>query len=276
MITKCVFPAAGLGTRFLPVTKSIPKEMLPIVSRPIIEYGVQEALDAKINHMVIVTNEKKQSIKDFFTENKEFDGFVLKSNKHKNLETLKDIISKSSFSYINQNKMLGLGHAISLTQELVKKESFAVILPDDVCHNKSKNVIEQLTEIHNNFPDKCIVAIEEVPDNEISKYGIVEIGKEIDENIFSIRSMVEKPELAAAPSNLAIIGRYILTPDIFKAISNLSADRNGEIQITHALNTLAKFDKVIGYKYQGKRLDCGYPDGFLEANIFFRNLDKYS
>ena len=269
MIKKCLFPAAGYGTRFLPATKAVPKEMLPILTKPLLQYGVEEALSAGITNMAIVTGRTKRAIEDHFDNAIELEMQLNNSPKEHYLKEINEVIKKSTFTYVRQKKMLGLGHAILSGEPLIGDEPFAVILADDMCDCDEFGVISQLIKIYNQY--KCsVVAIEEVPMNQTNKYGII-AGNLIDNsnNTYQVTKMVEKPDEENAPSNMAIIGRYILTPDIFKILKDTKIDKNGEIQITDALNIQAQKGKVIAYKFQGKRFDCGSIKGYLEATNFF-------
>ncbi len=269
MINKCVFPAAGYGTRFLPVTKSIPKEMLPILTKPLLQYGVEEAMFADIANMAIVTGRGKRAIEDYFDNSFELESKLLGTDKEQLLNEINMLIKRSTFTYVRQKQMHGLGDAILTSRPLVGNESFAVVLADDLCDCEEEGVISQMIEIYNKY--KCsIVAIEEVPMNETSKYGIIS-GSRIDDsrNIYQVLDMVEKPETHHAPSNLAIIGRYILTPDIFNILESTKPDKNGELQITDALKFQAKQGKVLAYKFKGRRFDCGSVEGYIEATNHF-------
>jgi len=268
MIKKCLFPAAGYGTRFLPATKAIPKEMLPVLTKPLLQYGVEEAISAGCDTMAIVTGRGKRAIEDHFDRSYELENQIDGTSKEKLIHGIRGIVKKYTFSYTRQVEMKGLGHAILSGKTLIGNEPFAVILADDLCDNKNKSVLSQMTELYEKHPDCCIVAIEEVPKEETSKYGVIS-GIEIEKNLFKIDDMVEKPEPKDAPSNLAIIGRYILTPEIFDVIENTPPGKNNEVQITDALLTLAKQGKVLAYKFDGQRFDCGSVDGFVEATNYF-------
>jgi len=269
---KCIFPVAGYGSRFLPITKVVPKELLPIMSKPLIEYALDEALYANINSFIMVINEQKELIRDYFSGNSFLDLHL--KNKNKQLNDLNQKISSCNFFYTYQENMLGLGNAIFQAKEFCKGEKFAVILPDDLCFNNEISVLKQMRDLSDLYPDKCIIAIEEVSMSEVEKYGIID-GKvdDLREDIFHVKNLIEKPTQSKSPSNLAIIGRYILTPDIFSAIENISADKNGEIQITNALIKLAKKGKVLAYKFKGKRFDCGSYEGFNSAIKYIENMD---
>ena len=268
MIKKCLFPAAGYGTRFLPATKAVPKEMLPILTKPLLQYGVEEAISAGITNMAIVTGRGKRAIEDHFDNAVELEMQLSGTPKEHHLIEIKEIITKSTFTYVRQKKMLGLGHAILSGEPLIGDEPFAVILADDLCDNNKNGVISQLLKIYDQY--KCsVVAIEEVPMDKTSKYGIINgnlIGN--SNNTYQVTEMIEKPNERDAPSNMAIIGRYILTSDIFNILKNIKPGKNGEIQITDALNIQAKQGKVIAYKFQGKRFDCGSIKGYVEATNF--------
>ena len=271
MIRKCLFPAAGYGTRFLPATKAVPKEMLPILTKPLLQYGVEEALSAGITNMAIVTGRGKRAIEDHFDNAFELESQLSGTSKEHYLKEIKEIIKKSTFTYIRQKQMLGLGHAILTGEPLIGDEPFAVVLADDLCDCDEDGVISQMIEIYNQY--QCsVVAIEEVPMNQTHKYGII-AGNLVDNsnNTYQVTDMVEKPEQKNAPSNMAIIGRYILTPDIFNILKNIKPDNNGEIQITDALLVQAKQAKVIAYKFKGRRFDCGSVKGYLEATNYFAN-----
>jgi UTP--glucose-1-phosphate uridylyltransferase len=269
MIKKCLFPAAGYGTRFLPATKSIPKEMLPIVNKPLIHYGIEEARKAGINEFGFVTGRSKRAIEDYLDYNPEIEISIKGSSKEKLLEETTKMIEESTFTYVRQKEMKGLGHAILTGEPLIGNNPFAVILADDLCEG---DVLSQMVTLYNKF--KCsIVAIEEVPKEETSKYGVI-AGREIENGVYMIDDMVEKPDPKNAPSNLAIIGRYILTPDIFDILRDTKPGKGGEIQITDALLTQAKQGMVLGYKFRGKRFDCGSVDGFVEATNYFYKKNK--
>lgn len=265
-IKKCLFPAAGYGTRFLPITKAIPKEMLPIVTKPLIQYGVEEAMQSGISDMAIVTGRGKRALEDHFDVSYELEHQIAGSDKEDLLADTRRIIAECTFSYIRQTEARGLGHAILVGGTLIGNEPFAVILADDYCVNNGEPVMAQMVKLFEKY--QCsIVAIEEVPADETYHYGIVE-GTEEEAGIYRLSNMVEKPAPDDAPSNLAIIGRYILTPDIFEIIESTPSDKNAEVQITDALLAQAREGKVIGYKFKGRRFDCGSLEGFIEATNF--------
>jgi UTP--glucose-1-phosphate uridylyltransferase len=269
LIQKCLFPAAGYGTRFLPATKAVPKEMLPILNKPLLQYAVEEAIAAGLNNMAIVTGRGKRSIEDHFDNSFELESQLIGTTKEYLLQEIKDIIEKSTFTYVRQKKMLGLGHAILSAKPLIGDETFAVILADDLCDCEGDGVISQMIEIYSQY--QCsIVAIKEVPMNQTNKYGII-AGNLVDNSndTYKVIDMIEKPEEKNAPSNMAIVGRYILTPDIFDILKHIKPDKNGEIQITSALKILAKQSAVIAYRFKGNRFDCGSVNGYLEANNYY-------
>ena len=271
-INKCLFPAAGYGTRFLPATKATPKEMLPVLTKPLIQYGVEEAVMAGIKTIAVVTGRGKRAIEDHFDISYELEHQIKNTPKEHYLTEIRALITQCTFSYTRQIEMKGLGHAILTGETLIGHEPFAVVLADDLCDNDDAGVLEQMVELYKKH-NCSIVAIEEVPKEETSKYGVI-AGDEIEENVFRITDMVEKPEPKDAPSNLAIIGRYILTPDIFDILRETKPGKGGEIQITDALLTQAKQGKVLAYKFKGRRFDCGSVDGFVEATNYFYQKSK--
>ncbi len=266
ILTKCLFPVAGYGTRFLPATKSMPKEMLPVVNKPLVQYGVEEAMHAGMTDIVFVTGRGKRAIEDHFDISYELEHQIKGTGKEKYLEGIREVIESCHFAYSRQIEMKGLGHAILSAEKLIGDEAFGVILADDFCVPDERGVIDQMLQLYNQF--RCsIVAIEEVPAEEIHKYGVIS-GTQIKEGLYQIDNMVEKPDPDKAPSNYAIIGRYILTPDIFNILRNTPPGRNGEVQITDALLTQAKQGCVMAYKFKGRRFDCGSVGGFVEATDY--------
>lgn len=269
MLTKCIFPVAGYGTRFLPATKSQPKEMLPIVNKPLVQYGVEEAMEAGLTDIGFVTGRGKRAIADHFDISYELEHQIKGTGKEAYLDSIRKVIGSCTFTYTRQSEMKGLGHAILTSRVMVGDEPFGVILADDLCVEQSEGVMTQMVKLYKQF--RCsIVAIEEVPMTEISRYGVI-AGENIKEGLYRVTDMVEKPPADKAPSNLAIIGRYILTPDIFDILERTPPGANGEIQITDALLQQAKDGCVMAYKYRGKRFDCGSVDGFVEATNFMYN-----
>lgn len=274
MIKKCLFPAAGYGTRFLPATKAMPKEMLPIVNKPLIQYGVEEALEAGLHEIAVVTGRNKRAIEDHFDISYEMEQQIQGTDKEQYLTGVRNLITQCSFSYTRQIEMKGLGHAILTGRTLIGDEAFAVVLADDLCINpEGDGVLQQMIKLYNQF--RCsIVAIQEVPMADTAKYGVI-AGEMIREDIYRVHSMVEKPKPEDAPSNLAIIGRYILTPDIFDLIAETEPGKGGEIQITDALMKQAQQGCVMAYKFKGQRFDCGSVEGYIDAtNFCYENLYK--
>lgn len=267
MIKKCLFPAAGYGTRFLPATKSMPKEMMPVVNKPLIEYGVDEALEAGLNEISIVTGRGKRALEDHFDVNFELEHQISGSSKEKHLSGIRRLVDNCCFCYTRQKEIKGLGHAIMTGEALIGNQPFAVLLADDLCVNPGgKNVLAQMVSLYNRY--RCsIVAVQEVPMEEVDKYGII-TGDQMNEDLFKISNMIEKPNKKSAPGNLAVIGRYILTPDIFDILRMTPPGRSDEIQLTDALLTQAKRGCVLAYKFKGERFDCGSVEGFVAATNF--------
>ena len=264
MIKKALFPAAGYGTRFLPATKSVPKEMLPVVNKPLIHYGIKECMNAGIFEIGFVTGRNKRAIEDYLDFSPELEEKVKDSSKAKLLHETNEMIQKCTFTYVRQKEMLGLGHAVLTGEPLIGNNPFAVVLADDLCEGE---VLTQMVELYNKY--KCtIVAVEEVDKNEVNKYGIID-GKEIENGVIMVKNMVEKPDIDKAPSNLAVIGRYILTPDIFDLLRKTKPGKGGEIQLTDAIMAQAQEGMVLAYKFKGKRFDCGSVAGFIEATNYF-------
>ena len=270
MIHKCLFPAAGYGTRFLPATKSMPKEMMPVVNKPLIEYGVDEAMQAGLNDICIVTGRGKRALEDHFDINYELEHQIAGTGKEVYLNGIRDIMNECTFSYTRQTEMKGLGHAILTGRTLVGEQAFAVILADDLCLNpEGDGVLAQMVALYKQF--RCsIVAVEEVPQDQVHKYGVI-AGEMIRDDIYRVNTMVEKPSPDEAPSNLAIIGRYILTPDIFDILEDTEPGKNGELQITDALMKQAQNGCVMAYRFKGQRFDCGSVEGFIEATNYCYN-----
>jgi len=274
MIRKCLFPVAGYGTRFLPATKSMPKEMLPVVNKPLVQYGVEEAVEAGLNNITFVTGRGKRAIADHFDISYELEHQIAGTAKEEYLTGIRSIIDQVNFSFTRQHEMKGLGHAILTGEPLIGDEAFGVVLADDLCiGGEYDGVMAQMVKLFKQF--RCtIVAIQEVPEDEVHKYGVI-AGESISDDIFRVTNMVEKPKKEDAPSNLAIIGRYILTPDIFEKIRETPPGANGEVQITDAILRQAQEGCVIAYKFKGRRFDCGSVDGFVEAtNYCYENIYK--
>ena len=268
MLQTCIFPAAGYGTRFLPATKTLPKEMLPILTKPLIHYGVDEALEAGMDNMGFVTGRGKRALEDYFDISYELEHQISGTKKEYLLDEIRSLINRCTFTFTRQNQMKGLGDAVLKGRPLVGDEAFGVILADDLCVNEEGlNVMTQMIKIYEKY--RCtIVAVMEVPKEQVSSYGVIS-GNFVEDRLIMVNSMIEKPSPNEAPSNLAVIGRYILTPDIFGILENTKAGKNGEIQLTDALLTQATNGMVLAYKFQGKRFDCGSVEGFVEATNYF-------
>ncbi len=269
IVRKAVFPAAGLGTRFLPATKAQPKEMLPLVDKPIIQYGVEEAVASGVDNILLVTGRGKNAIEDHFDVSVELEAFLEARGKREQLEEVRKISNMINFAYVRQGEPLGLGHAVLVTRHLVGDEPFAVILGDDVI-DADPPATRQLIDVFEKV-DGPVVAVERVPRDEISSYGVIAPDTTVDlgEGIYRVMDLVEKPPKHEAPSDLAIIGRYILTPDIFPALAATNRDRTGEIQLTNGLRELLKSRPIYACEVKGVRHDTGNKLGFLKAVVYF-------
>lgn len=263
MIAKCLFPVAGYGTRFLPATRAVPKEMLPVLDKPLIQYGVEEAAAAGIRHMAFVTARGKGAMEDHFDDVPEVERRVRGSSAEERLAGIRALLENCRFSWLRQRRMLGLGHAILCGEPLIGDEPFAALLPDDLCLHQPDGVLEQMTRTFERH-GCSVVAVEDVSREATSRYGIV-AGTEIGADTLRVTDMVEKPALADAPSTLGIVGRYILTPDIFGLIEATAPGAGGEIQITDALRRQAQEGRVVALRFKGRRFDCGALDGFVAA-----------
>ena len=267
-VRKAVFPAAGLGTRFLPATKAQPKEMLPIVDKPIIQYGVEEALAAGCDQIIIITGRGKSAIEDHFDVSYELEKMLEERKKTELLTIVRQISDMIHVAYVRQKEALGLGHAVLMARELVGNEPFAVLLADDVIDANPpclKQMIDQFNETQSS-----IIATQQVDGPAISAYGVIDATPvKGNDRLFDIRNMVEKPKPKDAPSNLAIIGRYILTPKIFEVLDSTPLGTGGELQLTDGMRLLLKEEKIFGYRYEGKRHDAGDKLGFLQATVEF-------
>jgi UTP--glucose-1-phosphate uridylyltransferase len=268
-VRKAVFPAAGLGTRFLPATKAQPKEMLPLVDKPIIQYGVEEAVASGADTIILVTGRGKNAIEDHFDVSVELESFLEARGKRDQLAEIRKISNMINFAYVRQGEPLGLGHAVLVARELVGSEPFAVILGDDVI-DAEPPAIKQLIDVFQRL-DGPVLAVERVSRDEISSYGViaVEPGTDLGDGIHRVRDLVEKPTRDEAPSDLAIIGRYVLTPDIFPALTATKKDRTGEIQLTNGLRELLKRRPIYALEVKGVRHDTGNKLGFLKAVVYF-------
>lgn len=265
---KCMFPAAGYGTRFLPATKSMPKEMLPIVNRPLIEFGVEEASAAGMNEICIVTGRGKRAIEDHFDVNYELEHEIAGSSKEQFLAQIRQLTSDCTFSFTRQRTMSGLGDAVLTGRTLVGDEPFGLILADDLCLNLAgQGVMQQMQAVATQH-DCSVIAVMDVPPDQVSKYGIV-VGEQVDDDLLKVSAMVEKPPVDEAPSTLAVIGRYLLSPEIFTHLQATKPGAGGEIQLTDALNALAQSGKLLAYRFAGLRFDCGSIDGFVEATQYY-------
>lgn len=269
VITKAIIPAGGLGTRFLPATKTTPKEMLPILDKPAIQYIVEEGVKSNIKNFIIVTNKNKNVIEDHFDSYPELDTFLRSKRKEHLLDELTKIIQLANFVYVRQKEPMGLGHAVWSARHVVGKEHVAIMLPDDIISGHGMPAIAQLMQIA--VQEKCnVVAVQEVPYDEISHYGVISIRKQFSPMLFQVKELIEKPKQSEAPSNLAIVGRYVLSPGIFEAFEDVKIGSGGEIQLTDAIQRLLlNGEKVYAYKIQAKRYDVGNPMGLLKANIDF-------
>lgn len=268
-VRKVVFPAAGLGTRFLPATKAQPKEMLPLVDKPIIQYGVEEAVESGVDNIIIVTGRGKNAIEDHFDVNIELESFLEQRGKTEQLQEVRKISSMINVAYVRQGEPLGLGHAVLVTSELVGNEPFAVILADDVI-DASPPALKQMIDVFERVGGP-VLAVERVPPDQVSNYGIVDVDTRVKlgRGVHAVRDLVEKPSRDEAPSNLAIIGRYVLTPDIFPALRETATDRTGEIQLTNGLRRLLHQRKIFAYEVDGVRHDTGNKLGYLQAVVYF-------
>jgi len=267
-ITKAVFPVAGLGTRFLPATKSVPKEIMTLVDRPLIQYAIDEARAAGIKEFIFVTSRGKGALEDYFDIAPNLEQELRKKGKDELLEILKDTNMESgAIAYIRQHKALGLGHAVWCARRLISNEPFAVILPDDVIA-ADKPCLQQMVESYEENPG-CMVATMEVPREQTSSYGVLDVKNDMGA-LVEARGLVEKPAADKAPSNLAVIGRYILTPDVLRSLNQIKAGAGGEIQLTDAIaNEINEDRPVYGYRFRGQRFDCGSKVGFLQATVSF-------
>lgn len=265
-IRKAIFPAAGLGTRFLPATKSSPKEMLPLVDKPMIQYVIEEAVSSGIEDITIVTGRGKHAIEDFFDISFELEHELKKKGKTAILKQMQLINNLANISYIRQKEPLGLGHAILVTKDLVGNQPFAVLLGDDIIHAEIP-CLKQMIDVYNRY--KCsVIAVQRVSDD-ISKYGVIQ-PRHLENNVYQVLDMVEKPTAKEAPSDLAIIGRYILTPELFNILEKTAVDeRTGEIQLTYGLRELGKRQAIYACEFTGKRYDAGSKLGFLQATVEF-------
>jgi UTP--glucose-1-phosphate uridylyltransferase len=264
-IKKAIFPVAGLGTRFLPVTKTGPKEMLPIVDKPLVQYVVDEAIEAGVEQLIFVTNTSKYPIEDYFDRQPEYERNLERQGKLAELEMIRDLVpAHVSVVYIRQPVPAGLGDAVLRAKQVVGQEYFAVLLADDILDCPPKGCLKKMVDIHQQQAQASVIAVEQVPAENTDQYGIVSLGEN-----YQIRSIVEKPKPALAPSRLGVVGRYILSPRIFNLLEQVIPGVGGEIQLTDAIAELVKEESIIAYPFEGKRYDCGSKLGFLEATIAY-------
>jgi UTP--glucose-1-phosphate uridylyltransferase len=265
-ITKAVFPVAGMGTRFLPATKANPKEMLPIVDKPLVQYAAEEAIGAGMTQLVFVTSSAKRAIEDHFDMNYELEAELLARDKQDMLKLVQDILPKGvSCTYIRQPVALGLGHAVLCARPVVGDDPFAVILADDLIFNGSQGCLNQMCKVFGDY-GSSVLGVEEVARSETGKYGIIE-AERISNRLSRVKSIVEKPAPDKAPSTLAVVGRYVFTPRIFSYLENLSAGEGGEIQLTDAIAGLISEEEILAYEFEGIRYDCGSKLGYLQATV---------
>ena len=265
-VRKAIIPAAGLGTRFLPATKSQPKEMLPIVDKPTLQYIIEEAIDSGIEEILIVTGRSKKSIEDHFDRSIELELELEQKGRAEMLKMVQEISNMVNIHYIRQKESKGLGHAIYCAKSFIGDEPFAVLLGDDIVDSE-KPCLKQLIEAYNEYKTS-ILGVQEVDKQDTYKYGILD-AKYIENRVYKVKDMIEKPKFEEAPSNIAILGRYIITPDIFDILENQEPGKGGEIQLTDALKTLATHEAIYGYSFEGKRYEVGDKLGFLEATVDF-------
>ena len=266
-VRKAVFPAAGLGTRFLPATKAQPKEMLVLVDKPIIQYGVEEAVASGVDNIILVTGRGKYAIEDHFDVSVELETFLESRGKTELLAEIRKVSNLINFAYVRQGEPLGLGHAVLVARDLVGNEPFAVILGDDVI-DAEPPALRQMCTVFERVGGP-VLAVERVPQADVSSYGIVQIAESLGDGVYRIQDLVEKPRREEAPSNLAIIGRYVLTPDVFPALQATAVDRTGEIQLTNGLRRLLQDRPIYAYEVKGVRHDTGNKLGFLKAVVYF-------
>ncbi|MDT0161591.1 UTP--glucose-1-phosphate uridylyltransferase GalU [Bacillus sp. AG4(2022)] len=268
-VRKAIIPAAGLGTRFLPATKAMPKEMLPIVDKPTIQYIIEEAVASGIEDIIIVTGRGKRAIEDHFDKSYELEETLVKKEKFELLEEIQDISKLANIHYIRQKEPLGLGHAIGCANRFIGDEPFAVLLGDDIVYSPEKPGLKQLIDVYERY-NSSVIGVQPVAEEDVSKYGVISIGRgEMEPGVFGIDDLVEKPKREEAPSNYAIMGRYILRPEIFEVLENLPSGAGGEIQLTDAIKRLNEQQMVVGCEFKGERHDVGDKFGFVRATVEF-------
>lgn len=265
-VRKAIIPAAGLGTRFLPATKAQPKEMLPIVDKPTLQYIIEEAVKSGIEEILIITGRNKKSIEDHFDKSVELEFELESKGKYELLEEVRKISDLVNIHFIRQKEPKGLGHAIYCAKSFIGNEPFAVMLGDDIVEN-DKPCLQQMTEMYEQYKT-TILGVQEIPLEDVSKYGVVD-GKQIEDSVYKVNGLVEKPAVEEAPSNIAILGRYVITPAIFDILEQTEPGKGGEIQLTDALKVLAQREAMYAYTFEGKRYDVGDKQGFLQATVEF-------
>lgn len=270
-VKKAIIPAAGLGTRFLPATKAQPKEMLPIVDKPTLQYIIEEAVASGIEEILIITGRNKKSIEDHFDKSVELELELSQKGKTELLEEVRKISNMVNIHYIRQKEPKGLGHAIYVAKSFIGNDPFAVLLGDDIVYNEDTPVLKQMMDVYERF-NTSILGVQEVSENDVHKYGIVD-GKQLEENLYSVNGLVEKPQKENAPSNVAILGRYIINSEIFEILEHTKPGSGGEIQLTDALNELASKEAMKAYIFKGRRYDVGDKQGFLEATVEYALRD---
>jgi UTP--glucose-1-phosphate uridylyltransferase len=268
-VRKAIIPAAGLGTRFLPATKAMPKEMLPIVDKPTIQYIIEEAVASGIEDIIIVTGRGKRAIEDHFDKSYELEETLVKKEKFELLDEIQDISKLANIHYIRQKEPLGLGHAIGCANRFIGDEPFAVLLGDDIVYSPEKPALKQLIDVYERY-NSSVIGVQPVAEEDVSKYGVISMGRgEMEPGVFGIDDLVEKPKREEAPSNYAIMGRYILRPEIFEVLENLPSGAGGEIQLTDAIKRLSEQQMVVGCEFKGERHDVGDKFGFVRATVEF-------
>lgn len=270
-VRKAIIPAAGLGTRFLPATKAQPKEMLPIVDKPALQYIIEEAVDSGIEEILIITGRNKKSIEDHFDKSVELELELERSGKLELLEQIRKISDMANIHYIRQKEPKGLGHAIYCARYFIGNEPFAVLLGDDIVYSQ-KPCLKQMIDVYNEYRT-TILGVQKVSDQDVGKYGIVDV-KQIEDRVYKVKGLVEKPALKDAPSNMAILGRYVISPEIFGILEQTEPGKGGEIQLTDGLKTLAQREAMYAYDFEGRRYDVGDKQGFLEATVEYALRNK--
>ena len=271
VIRKAIIPVAGFGTRFLPVTKSIPKEMIPIIDKPTIQYIIEEAVESGITDILLVTSKYKKSIEDYFDNFKELESILESSKNYEMLDMIKNISNMVNITFVRQKEQKGLGHAIYQGKTFVGNEPFCVLLGDDIVYNRDKPCLKQLIECYEEYGGS-VLGVQEVKHEDVSKYGIVD-GNKISENIYRVNNLIEKPSMEEAPTNIAILGRYVISCKIFEHLEKENYGKNGEIQLTDSITNLISTEEVYAYKFQGTRYDIGDKIGYLKATIDYSLRD---